>query len=297
MHPILLDFGWHDMPLWGRLHLYIGTYGIFFAAAAALGWIVWMKVARRDGLDTAALLDLGFFALISGLVGSKLGLILLDPGYFLSDLRALLWVLRAAGILLFGVVAALVTIIVYCRRHGLPLWKVLDSAAPALALGQAIGRLGCFAAGCCYGTPAPGLPWGVCFTDPAAAQISGTPLCDPDAPGGAAGLLHPTQLYQASADFALFGLLYVLSRRARLAEGLRALTFIILYSISRGLLEFLRGDLERGVWPVPGTSLALSTSQLLSVAGLVYSIWAWPRLRRRARETEAAPAPRRRTKR
>ena len=149
MHPILVDFGWHDLPLIGRTHLYLGTYGVLFASAALVGWLLWIRIARRDGLDVDRLMDLGFYALLAGLLGSKLGLILTEPGYYLSSLSALSSTLRAAGVLMFGVLAGMITIFVYTRRHGIPFWALLDSAAPSLAIAQAIGRLGCLAAGWC----------------------------------------------------------------------------------------------------------------------------------------------------
>lgn len=279
MHPILVDFGWSDLPLFGRVHFYLGTYGVLFAAAALSGWLLWIRIARRAGFDLDLLLDLGFFALLAGLLGSKVGLILTDPGYYLTSLSALASTLRAAGVLLFGVIAAILTIGIYTRRHGLPFWALLDTMAPSLALGQSIGRLGCLAAGCCYGKPAPGLPWGIRFTDPAAAAISGTPLYSPSDPGGALNILHPTQIYQAGADFALCLVLLFLSRRKAFA-GRTALFFIGLYSLSRGTIEFFRGDVERGVFLVPGTGLELSTSQVISIIGLAVVLVAWPILSR-----------------
>lgn len=280
MHPILIDFGWRTVPLVGRVHLYIGTYGVLFAAAALIGWFLWIRVARRDGFDVEKLLDLGFYALLSGLLGSKIGLILTDPGYYLTSLSALATTIRAAGVLLFGVVAAVVTIAVYTRRHGMDFWAVLDTMAPSLALGQAIGRLGCFAVGCCYGKRAPGLPWGVRFTDPAAAVLSGTPLFDPNDPVGALNVLHPTQIYQAGADFLLFLFLLYISRK-KVFTGRTSLLFIGLYSISRFVIEFYRGDSVRGLFGIPGTPLVLSTSQWMCLGGMIVVAIAWSRLSKR----------------
>lgn len=280
MHPILIDFGWRTLPLVGRVHLYIGTYGVLFAAAALVGWVLWIRIARRDGFDIERLLDLGFYALLAGLLGSKIGLILTDPGYYFSSLSALATTIRAAGVLLFGVIAAVVTIALYTRRHGLSFWGVLDSMAPSLALGQAIGRLGCFAVGCCYGQRAPGLPWGVRFTDPAAAALSGTPLYAPDDPLGALNVLHPTQLYQAGADFLVFLFLLYISRR-KVFTGRTALLFIGLYSVARFVVELFRGDVARGLLGIPGTPLVLSTSQWICLGGLLAAAIAWPRLAKR----------------
>jgi phosphatidylglycerol:prolipoprotein diacylglycerol transferase len=280
MHPILFDFGWHTLPLIGQAHLYLGTYGVFFALSVLLAWFVWLRVARRDGLPVETLIDMGFYTLFAGLIGSKVGLILTNPSFYLSSLWALATTVRAAGVLLVGVLAAILTMVIWARRHHLPIWAILDSAAPSLALGQAIGRLGCLAVGCCYGRRAPGLPWGIRFTDPNAAALSGTPLYDPGDPGGALNILHPTQIYQAGADFLLFLFLLWMVRR-RMFMGARALLFIAVYSITRGFIEFYRGDIERGLYAVPGTSILVSTSQLICAAGLVVVVVAWPILKRR----------------
>lgn len=288
MYPILFDFGWHALPLLGTVHIYLGTYGVFFAASALLAWLLWLRVGRLDGLPVERLLDMGFYALLAGLIGSKVGLILTNPGFYLSSVWAFASTIRAAGVLLFGVLTGIATIWIYTRRHGISFWAVLDSAAPSLALGQAIGRLGCLAVGCCYGRQAPGLPWGIRFTDPNAALLSGTPLYDPDDPVGRLNILHPTQIYQGAADFLLFLFLLALARR-KLFTGARALIFIALYSISRGTVEFFRGDLERGVFSIPGTSLSLSTSQLICLGGLVVVAIGAPLLSRRS--TGSAPSP------
>ena len=291
MHPILIDFGWREVPLLGRTHIYLGTYGVLFALAALAGWFVWMSVARRDGLAVDRIVDIGFYALFTGIIGSKVGLVLTDPGYFLASPAALLWTLRAAGVLLVGVVAGVATVALTSRRAGIPFWAVLDSMAPSLALAQAIGRIGCFMAGCCYGRQAPGLPWGVCFTDPAAAAISGTPICNPNDPPASRNILHPVQLYQAGADVLLFLLLLYLARTRKMFMGARALLFIVAYSVSRFLIELLRGDAERGLYQLPGTSLVLSTSQYLCAAGLIFAVIMASRLAGRARSAPQ-PAPR-----
>lgn len=280
MHPILADFGWHDLPLLGRIHLYVGTYGVLFASAALVAWLIWIRIAKRDGFDADRIMDLGFYALLAGLLGSKIGLILTEPRYYLSSLAALSSTLRAAGVLLFGVLAGIVTIALYTRRHRMPFWAVLDSMAPSLAIGQAIGRLACFMAGCCYGRRAINLPWGVRFTDPAAEMLSGTPLYDASDPERSLNILHPTQLYQAAADLGLFLFLLWASRRKSFT-GRTALLFIAIYSITRGTIEFFRGDVERGVFAIPGTGLSLSTSQFICLAGLIYVAASWSRMRKR----------------
>ena len=98
-----------------------------------------------------------------------------------------------------GVIFALPTVIWYAKKKGLPLWQTADIWAPSIAIGHAIGRLGCFCAGCCYGRPAEGLPWAVTFTNPNSLAILGTPL-------------HPTQLYESALELMNFLILMTLRR-------------------------------------------------------------------------------------
>jgi phosphatidylglycerol:prolipoprotein diacylglycerol transferase len=138
--------------------------------------------------------------------------------------------------------------LIYIRRVGLPLWTTCDVFAPGIALGHVIGRFGCFFAGCCFGKPTS-LPWAITFTDPFAAANVGTPLNVP---------LHPTQLYEAGAEFLILALLLSTERLGRRFAGRTFWLYMLLYAVSRFVIEFFRGD-ERGAVGV------LSTSQFISV--------------------------------
>jgi phosphatidylglycerol:prolipoprotein diacylglycerol transferase len=158
----------------------------------------------------------------------------------------------------------------YARRHGLPGWATADVLAPGVILGQAIGRLGCFAAGCCYGKPAS-VPWAVTFTDVNVRAV-GTPMDTP---------LHPSQLYESILAFLLFFALLWLADHKRFA-GQVVLSYAIGYSVIRFILEFWRGDPGRG-------SLfggAVSTSQVIAIVLVLGAVAFWPRLSRKER-----PAP------
>src|SRR5260370_17129165 len=117
----------------------------------------------------------------------------------------------------------------------MPVFKTMDVFAPGLALGHAIGRLGCFAGGWCYGKPTR-LPWGVTFTTPLAEKRVGTPLGVP---------LHPTQIYEFLVELCNFGLLVWLFRRKKF-DGQIFGTYLFVYGVARYFLEFLRGDSDRG---------------------------------------------------
>ncbi len=216
----------------------IHTFGVLLAAAylAALGWLV--RGARREGLDPDTLMSLGLWAIVGAIVGAKALMILralpeyaANPGELLSPS-----LLTAAGDFYGGFIGGLVAAALFFHRHReLPFWRAADLAAPAIALGQAIGRIGCLMAGDDYGTPTS-LPWAVTFTDPDAARIGGAPLGVP---------LHPVQLYESLVCLALFAVLVRLGRRKRY-DGQLILTYTLLYAAARYGLEYLRGDVDRG---------------------------------------------------
>jgi phosphatidylglycerol:prolipoprotein diacylglycerol transferase len=231
----------------GPLTIY--TYGVLLAAAYLVGLKLALVRARARGLDPARTLDLGIAIIVSALVGAKLMLLIVDFQYFRERPAELLSLVRSGGVFYGGLIGAVGVALWYMRRHGLPIWTTCDVFAPGIALGHAVGRLGCLMAGCCYGKPTT-LPWGITFTDPFAAANVGTPL-------GIA--LHPTQLYEAGAELAILAVLLLSERRGRAFPGRTFWIYIFLYGVSRFIIEMFRGD-ERGM--VFGV---LSTSQFISV--------------------------------
>jgi len=162
-----------------------------------------------------------------------------------------------------GVFAGIATALWYARRHALSWWKVADAFAPAISLGLAIGRLGCFSAGCCWGKPTTHW-WGVQFPE-AARLFVGTPT---------AMRLHPTQLYEAAASVLIF--LWLLQRRkTRRFPGQLILLYAIVYGAARFLIEFVRDDWRGSVGP-------LSTSQFIAVVIIPVAAILYVRLKSRA---------------
>ena len=153
---------------------------------------------------------------------------------------------------------AILAALIYFKRHPeLPAWETADLSAPAIALGQAIGRIGCFMAGDDYGRPTD-LPWAVAFHHPDAADIGGAPL----------GIrLHPVQLYESLICLLLFFFLVRLARHKKF-DGEIILAYSSLYALARYFLEFLRGDVDRG-FVLGGL---LSTSQVIAVIALIICI-------------------------
>src|SRR6187397_591921 len=238
MHPILFEVG--NWPVY--------SYGVLLALAYLAGLQLAVMRARRAGLDSARIMDLGIYLIIAALVGAKLMLVIVDFGYFRDHPRELLSLVRVGGVFYGGLIFALLAGLWLVRRYKLPVWSAADMYAPGIALGHIIGRLGCLLAGCCFGKPTS-VPWGITFSDPAASLNVGTPLGVP---------LHPTQLYDAGAELIILIVLLVTERRGRGFPGRTFWLYMLLYAISRYVIEMYRGD-ERG------TVLGFSTSQFVSL--------------------------------
>ena len=248
----------------------VHTFGLLLASAyvAAFWWL--MREGRREGLDVDALASLGFWAIAGAILGAKALMILRELPEYAAAPSELLSpsVLTSAGDFYGGFIGALMASAIFFRRHpGLPFWRTADLCGPAIALGQAIGRIGCFMAGDDYGG-ATQLPWAVTFSDPDAASIGGAPLGVP---------LHPVQLYESIVCIALFVALVRLSRRKRF-DGEVILAYTLLYAIARFVLEFFRGDADRG-FVLGGL---LSTSQFIALLLGPAAIALWVVRRRRA---------------
>jgi phosphatidylglycerol:prolipoprotein diacylglycerol transferase len=257
MHPVLVDFGFFT----------IGTYGFALVLAFLSGIALAVHRARREDVPPGQILDLSVWLLVASIVGAKLLLLIVDWRLYADRPELLPGLLRLGGVYYGGLILAVVTGLWYVRRKGLNTWKVADILAPSIALGQAIGRIGCFMAGCCYGT-ACSHPWAVTFTDPAAHDNVGVPLHVP---------LHPTQLYSSLNALLIFGLLMLVARRKRF-DGQVFWTYAGVYSVTRSLIEFFRGDYR-------GTLFggAVSTSQFVSLFFLAAAIASYALLRNRSR--------------
>lgn len=241
MHPILFEIG--GWPVY--------SYGLLLAAAYLAGLQMAVVRARRLGMDGTKIMDLGIYLIIAALIGARLMLVVVDFEYFRTRPAELLSLVRAGGVFYGGLIGALLVAIVLVRRYELNLWTTADLMAPGIALGHVIGRLGCLLAGCCYGRPTD-LPWGITFSDPAAAANAGTPLGIP---------LHPTQLYDAGAEFLIMLALLATERRGRPFPGRTFWLYVVLYAVSRYIVEIFRGD-DRGML------LGMSTSQAVSLVAL-----------------------------
>jgi phosphatidylglycerol:prolipoprotein diacylglycerol transferase len=258
VYPILIDLGRHELPLIGETHVFLPSYGALFALAVVIAWWWFMRRARGLGLPEETLFNLTFFTLLGGIVGAKVLLILVDWRDYLADPARILGTLRAAGVLMGGVAAGTAVFVLYARKHGLPLFRLGDAIAAPLALAQGIGRLGCFAAGCCWGVAAgPHSRFAVTFTDPRGnlpPDRLGVPLV-------------PTQLIEMGFDLVLAAFLTVLWRKRLEPPGSVFWWYVVLYGIARSVIELWRGDTYRGVY----FNGLLSTSQIIGIVAVVFA--------------------------
>jgi phosphatidylglycerol---prolipoprotein diacylglyceryl transferase len=266
MHPVLFQLG----------PFTVYTYGILVAAGFVAGLWYAYRQAPRAGLDPRKVWNLGIYGILVALAVSKLWLVFSNLNYYLAYPRAIFSVatIESGGVFYGGVLGGLVWVLLYTHFQKMPFLSVLDVSAAGVALGHGIGRLGCFAAGCCYGKPTS-LPWGVTFTSPVAARLSGTPLHV---------ALHPTQLYGSLAEFLNFLILIWLGARQKFSGQLIG-AYFILYGIERGTIEFFRGDPGRTLMFHDSVSLMQFVSVGLILSGAV--LW-WRGLRRPASDESTA---------
>ena len=191
MFPVLIKIG----------PLTIHTYGFLIATGFLIALALASREAKKEDVPNESIIDVGFYALISGIIGSRLFFIFTNWQHYSEHPFDMLKIWEGGLVFYGGMIFALPTVIWYARKKGLLLWQIADIWAPSIAIGHAIGRLGCFCAGCCYGKPAEeGLAWAVTFTNPDSLAILGT-------------LLHPTQLYEAAAEFLNFLILIYPGRK------------------------------------------------------------------------------------
>ena len=231
----------------------INTYGVFLALAFLGAIMITVRLSGRDRLPRERIYDLCLWMLLASLIGSKVLMLFTEPDY--REHPSLLFsldFLRSGGVFYGGLIGAVLTGYFLMRRYKLPWWKTADACAPGIALGNVLGRQGCFSAGCCWGKPTT-LPWGVKFTE-LGHEITGVPT---------GVYLHPTQLYESFSMLIVFFFLLWLHRHRRFS-GQVILFYALLYAAVRFVIEFFRDDPRGDIFGLT-TLTGLSTSQLIGV--------------------------------
>ena len=240
-------------------NFYLPTYGVMVALAFLAGLWITVKLARRKGLNAELVTNLAVYVALAGMLGAKILMIVFGWSRYMSHPGEIfsLDTLQAAGVFQGGLILALVTAYLYMRKQGLPLLGTSDVFAPGLALGHAIGKVGCFAAGCCWGIKSS-LPWAVTFRSPDAAILTGVPLDI---------ALHPSQLYESGAEALVFGFLYWRFGRPH-APGQIIGLYLVASSVLRFLIEFTRNHEQALPFGLP-LSITQWIAILLASAGAV----------------------------
>jgi phosphatidylglycerol:prolipoprotein diacylglycerol transferase len=254
MFPLLFKIG----PI--QIH----TYGFMIALGFFAALTTVRRLAARSNMNPDFAADTAFWLLVMGLIGARLLFVITRWQDYAADPLAVLRIWEGGLVFFGGPLLALPWGFWWAKKHKMSFWKVIDIYLPALALGHAFGRLGCVAAGCCYGRPTE-LPWGIRFqSDLVEPTLRGIPL-------------HPVQLYEFTALMTLFaGLLWV--HRHRRFDGQVGITYLLAYPFIRTITETFRGDFVRGF--VFGG--VLSTSQFISLGFFATgALLLWNRMRTR----------------
>jgi phosphatidylglycerol:prolipoprotein diacylglycerol transferase len=237
MHPILLSTPWFN----------VYSYGLMIAVAYSLGTAWTVYLASREGLPGETIFDLLLLQMVMGILGSRI-LYLAEAGVLFSGVGSFLN-FEGGGLTFYGaVLTCIVTDFLFITWKKLPFWKVMDCLGNGLMLGVAIGRIGCFLNGCCYGGPCS-YPWGVVFP-----RVSPHPL-------------HPTQIYETIGAFGIFLVLQKVQQRRR-NYGQVFLASLMGYAVFRILNEFWRAD-------NPAHALGMSLSQWVGVFILIAGFITW----------------------
>ncbi len=241
---------------------FLPTYGLLVSLGVLIGLWVSVRNSKKLGINPDHAWNLGILVVLCGIIGAKILYIINDWGAYAAHPSEIfsLATLQAGGVFSGGLIGALAAAVWYIRRHHMPPLGTCDAFAPGLALGHAIGRVGCFAAGCCYGKPTHHF-WGVTFTNPLAYARVGTPLGIP---------LEPTQLFESAVELANFFVLLWLFKRKKF-EGQVFGAYLFLYGVARFFLEFIRDDPGRGsVFGGIMTGTQLISICLVITGGLIW---------------------------
>lgn len=217
MFPVLLRIG----------PISIFTYGFFIAIGFLTGIYFAVREARRLGEEPEMIMDLCFYLLVAAIIGSRLFYVAVNPKMFLDDPVEIFKIWNGGLVFYGGFIGALITGIIYLKIKNIPVWKTADIMAPSVSLAHFFGRIGCFFAGCCYGKYCD-LPWAVTFSNPDSLAPQGLPL-------------HPTQLYSALNNLAIFLLLFFFRKRKKF-DGQIFWLYVLLYGITRSFIEIFRAD-------------------------------------------------------
>lgn len=239
---------------------YIGKYAVSsYYSLITLGIFVGLFIfhlgIKKAKLNTVITIDIGLIISFSAYFGARLFHVIFEmPEFYLKNPAEIFAFWKGGYVYYGGVLFPLIFIYIYCRKKNIKMITLTDLMAPGVALGTAVGRIGCLLQGCCYGH-ATTMPWGITF-----------PFDTPDpTPKGIS--LHPTQLYMSVGNLLIFVFLYFLGKKTQ-KQGVQTYSYLIIYGIGRSVIEFFREDFRGDLF-----SPYLSTSQLISLIVVIYALW------------------------
>jgi phosphatidylglycerol---prolipoprotein diacylglyceryl transferase len=268
VHPVLFFLG----------RIPIRAYGAFVGAALVAGMSMVVRYGRRNGLPGDRLLDATYAGVVAGLVGGRVMYVLVHLGDFRADPMAALRVWEGGMMYFGGLVLGVIVGCLAAHRAGLSIWRSADCIAPAIGAGQAVGRVACLAAGCCYGKVCS-WPIAISFHDHLAA-------IPPDLLGRS---LIPTQVLQMGEGLFLWVLGAWMFRR-KTWDGQAFLYTFAAAGVTRALLEELRGDSARGFLLPSILGDSMPSSRVVGVAMVMVALGIAAAKTIRARSTPATPA-------
>ncbi|MBU3228375.1 prolipoprotein diacylglyceryl transferase [Clostridium algidicarnis] len=223
-------------------------YGLMIALGILFGFLLLDKRAKDKGYDSDTIFDVTIFAIIAGVIGGKLLYIITDINTIINNPSMLKDV--GSGFVVYGsIIGGALAVYFYSKKNKWNVLKIFDLMIPSVSLAQAFGRIGCLLAGCCYGAPTNS-PLSITFTNTLLAPL-GVPL-------------HPTQIYSSILDLLLTLFLLWYDKKAP-KQGRVFYMYMILYSVGRILIEFIRDDPRGNVG-------IFSTSQFIGVITVVLGI-------------------------
>ncbi|MFZ5633072.1 MAG: prolipoprotein diacylglyceryl transferase [Bacillota bacterium] len=246
MHQILLYIG--PFP--------VRSYGLMMALGMLGGITLAWYLARKKGKYQEDVLNMAVYALLAGLLGSRLWEVIFDWDYYGSHLAEIPALWQGGLSVQGGVAGGLLAVILYTRKHQIPFWEFGDMLAPGLLLGQALGRVGCYLNGCCYGVPTA-----------SACGVVYPPGTDAYLAYGAVPLV-PAVLFEAAWDLAAMALLLFLLFRKPF-HGFIATLYFVLYAAGRIVLEFFRAD-SLTMWGLKTAQVTSLVTMLAALAVMLY---------------------------
>ncbi len=254
MHPELITIG----------NFTLHTYGFMIMIGALMGYLFMARMARKElNIDPDKIQTIAIYVILAAFIGGKLFFYFEKPSFYFHPPSNMLVNFRTGFVFYGSLLLGLPIAVWYFRKEKWPIWPMMDLLAICTLIIHASGRLGCFFAGCCYGTPTD-LPWGVTFTDELSqAQPLHTAL-------------HPTQLYESLFLIGILTFLLMFKRHKRF-EGQLFMIYLMLYAVGRGVIEIFRGDIRRGFI----IEDVLSHSQMISIGIIAFALWMYRRLSKR----------------